>query len=123
MIDKFKTIVEKIDTSNLFVIDSKIPKSSYCSLDLSIDNKELNNVDVSDSDDLEEFINLCIQNNKSKVAFGGYLETRGIYARSEYFNEQLNPKDERNIHLGIDIWAEAGTKVLAALEGEIHSFD
>ena len=30
--------------------------------------------------------------------------------------------DERNIHLGVDIWAKEGTKVLAALDGEIHSF-
>lgn len=29
---------------------------------------------------------------------------------------------ERNIHLGIDFWIKAGTPVLAALDGRIHSF-
>ena len=123
MLDKFKTIVERIDTTNVFVIDASIPKDKYISLDFSIDNKELGKVDVSSSDDLEEFINNYIEKSNAEVAFGGYLETRGIYTRSEYFNDKLDPKDERNIHLGVDVWAEAETKVLAALDGEIHSFD
>ena len=53
--------------------------------------------------------------------FGGYLEKRDIYNRSEYFNKQ-SKENQRNIHLGIDLWCDANTAVLAVLEGEIHSF-
>jgi murein DD-endopeptidase MepM/ murein hydrolase activator NlpD len=63
-----------------------------------------------------------VRSKKAQVAYGGYLEQRNIYKRSTYFNQQVNPNDERNIHLGIDIWAPAGTKVLAAWDGELHSF-
>jgi murein DD-endopeptidase MepM/ murein hydrolase activator NlpD len=56
------------------------------------------------------------------VAFGGYLEKRNIYDRSEYFKNQ-SKEEQRNIHLGIDLWCKKETKVLAVLEGEIHSFN
>jgi murein DD-endopeptidase MepM/ murein hydrolase activator NlpD len=51
-----------------------------------------------------------------KFALGGYLEDRSWYARSPLFGK------ERSIHLGIDIWAEAGSNVHAPLSGKIHSF-
>jgi peptidoglycan LD-endopeptidase LytH len=51
-----------------------------------------------------------------KFALGGYLEDRSWYARSPLFGK------ERSIHLGVDIWAEAGTQVYAPLPGKIHSF-
>ncbi|WP_373943365.1 peptidoglycan DD-metalloendopeptidase family protein [Polaribacter sejongensis] len=35
-------------------------------------------------------------------------------------NQSENNK--RNIHLGIDLWCKENTKVLAVLDGEIHSF-
>ncbi|HRN46046.1 MAG TPA: peptidoglycan DD-metalloendopeptidase family protein, partial [Flavobacterium sp.] len=31
--------------------------------------------------------------------------------------------EERNIHIGLDLWIKAGTPVLAALDGFIHSFN
>ncbi|MDX1640162.1 MAG: peptidoglycan DD-metalloendopeptidase family protein [Balneolaceae bacterium] len=44
---------------------------------------------------------------------GGYLETRRImYMAPQYENE-------RNIHMGIDIWAPAGEPVYSVLDGEI----
>jgi len=62
-----------------------------------------------------------LENNKARVAYGGYNETRGIYRRSIHFNQQ-NPATERNIHLGLDIWVDAGTKVIVPLSGKVHSF-
>ncbi|WP_367651264.1 peptidoglycan DD-metalloendopeptidase family protein [Winogradskyella undariae] len=62
-----------------------------------------------------------MKENNAKVAFGGYLEQRGIYQRSDYFN-QLNKETERNIHIGIDLWIEANTAIFSPLEGTIHSF-
>lgn len=54
------------------------------------------------------------------MAFGGYIEGRNIYQRSPIFRNGQYP--ERNIHIGLDLWIEAGTPVLAALDGKIHSF-
>ena len=120
---QFQSIISKIDTSSVFVIDNTFSKKEYVPLDLSIDNKKLLKVDVSSSCDLGCFIDQVIEDEKGTVAYGGYLETRLIYRRSTYFNQELNPSDERNIHLGVDIWKREGTDVLTALDGEVHSFN
>jgi hypothetical protein len=31
--------------------------------------------------------------------------------------------EERNIHIGLDLWIKAGTPILAALDGTLHSFN
>ena len=49
---------------------------------------------------------------------GGYLEKRGFYRRSSHF---LHRDQERNIHLGVDIWAEGGTALYAPIAGTLFS--
>ena len=113
----------EIDIASIFVIDEVFAKTDYVSVDLSKENRDLKSINVSSSSDLAKFVKYQIQLQGGKIAYGGYLETRGIYQRSTYFNENTKPEDERNIHLGVDIWIDAGTNVLAALDGEIHSFN
>lgn len=109
------------------LIHPGVSHNAYMLLDLSIHNKELDNVDVSSSKALEIYIWNHLKTNNAKVAFGGYLEHRGIYNRSDYFKKSQtersrSPKQERNIHLGLDLWVEAGTAIYAPLDGKIHSF-
>jgi murein DD-endopeptidase MepM/ murein hydrolase activator NlpD len=86
-----------------------------------VHNKALKDVNLSSVQELDTYIQSVIKKHKAKIAYGGYLESRGIYRRSTYFN-QSNPETERNIHLGLDLWIEAGTPVFAPLDGELHSF-
>ncbi|MFP4845612.1 peptidoglycan DD-metalloendopeptidase family protein [Winogradskyella sp. PE311] len=116
----FKTFLESLNTKPL--IDVSIANNSYVSLDLSIDNRDLITVNVSSSTDLENYIWNFMRIKNAKVAYGGYLEKRGIYNRSDYFNK-LNPDEERNIHLGLDLWVEAGTPIYAPLDATVHSFN
>jgi murein DD-endopeptidase MepM/ murein hydrolase activator NlpD len=103
------------------VLDNKIVKSDYVALDLSVTNEALQTVDVAASDKLGIYIDTHMVSNHAQVAFGGYLETRGIYNRSDYFNQQ-NPETERTIHLGLDLWIAAQTPIYTPLDGEVHSF-
>jgi len=103
------------------LVDRLIQNSAYTPLDLSIHNTKLKAVNVSSSDDLKAFIWNHMKNHNAEVAYGGYIEQRGIYERSTYFN-QANPETERNIHLGLDLWIEADTSIYAPLNGTIHSF-
>ena len=95
--------------------------NEYTEINLSNKNPNLIDVDFNSSSSLSKYINNYLKIHSKKVAFGGYLEKREIYNRSSHFNTQ-NTKNQRNIHLGIDLWCEANTAVLAALNGVIHSF-
>jgi len=103
------------------VLESSISKSDYVALDLSKTNEELNAIDVSSSEILEQYINSHKQKHSAKVAYGGYIETRNIYQRSTYFRD-TNPETERNIHLGLDLWIAEETLIFTPLDAEVHSF-
>lgn len=102
------------------VIDAGINYSEYVSLELSAENLEFINKNLQTSADFENYISDYLKKNNAKVAYGGYIETRTLYQRSEIFRNNLIP--ERNIHIGLDLWTKAETPVLAALHGKIHSF-
>ena len=102
------------------VIDRTIPYSKYTDLDLSIANEELNKLNLSNSKEFEKYIHSFLKQKKANVAYGGYNEIRNLYKRSTVFND-LNT-EERNIHIGLDLWVKSGTVVLAALDGKVHSF-
>uniref|UniRef100_UPI00404A059E peptidoglycan DD-metalloendopeptidase family protein n=1 Tax=Flavobacterium sp. TaxID=239 RepID=UPI00404A059E len=105
---------------NVKVIESSIEYKDYVALDLSANHTDQLDLDLTNAVIFEEFIENHLLKNNAKVAFGGYLETRNLYRRSTVFKNEIT--DERNIHIGLDLWIKAGTPVLAALDGEIHSF-
>lgn len=119
--NKFSTVLNQISTKPLRVIDATIANAQYVALDLSVTNKVIHHIDVSSSLSLGIYINSYIKANSAKVAFGGYNETRNIYQRSNYFNNQ-NPENERNIHLGIDLWIKAESPIFTPLDATVHSF-
>lgn len=113
------------------VVDFDPSKEKLIKLDFSQANEELINVDVSDNDHLSSYINKKLKTAKAKFGIGGYNENRVLYKKYNLFNSkssQVSPIGGdlegalRTIHLGIDIWGEAGTKVYAPLGGIVHSF-
>lgn len=114
----FSSILKSLPSAK--VIDSTIDYSKYIPLDLSVTNKELYENKLENAEDFEIFISNFLTKNNGKVAYGGYIEGRNIYKRSIIFkNDYIT---ERNIHIGLDLWIEAETPVLAALDGKLHSF-
>lgn len=106
--------------NNVKLIDPLIGYDDYIALDLSDANLELSKINCANAVDFENFIDNYLKKNKAKIAFGGYNEKRSLYKRSLMFNE--NESTERNIHIGLDIWAKAATPIFAAIDGTIHSF-
>ncbi len=102
------------------VLDTAIPLSRYAPLDLSTSNRDLDTLDITDPTDCQWHIDQVKAKSKAAIAFGGYLERRNLYADKSGFTEKGH--SPRNIHLGIDFWADAGTSVIVPFDGKVHSF-
>ena len=112
------SILEK--QTDVKVIAPEIDYADYIPFDLSATTTDKIRLPLTDSKAFEAFVENYFSETQTKVAFGGYLEHRNLYQRSTVFKD-LNI-EERNIHIGLDLWIKAGTPVLAALDGIIHSF-
>jgi murein DD-endopeptidase MepM/ murein hydrolase activator NlpD len=106
---------------NVQVISDAISLNRYIALDLSVSNHKLSEESLADSSDFEKYIESYLTLHHSKVAYGGYNEERNLYKRSTIFKDEET--EERNMHIGLDLWIEAGTAILAALDGKVHSFN
>lgn len=89
-------------------------------IDLSIENNDL----IKIKDESDDFLNIYLKEVMKKEnaiwCFGGYGERRNIYQKSTNFQ---GDEEVRDVHLGLDIWTEKGTKIFAPLDGQIHSFN
>lgn len=116
-----KSLQEIIQTQkDVKVIDSSIDYSKYVALDLSSNNSELGKHKLETAQDYEKFIQNHLDANNAQIAYGGYHETRNLYKRSAVFKNDIS--DERNIHIGLDLWINESAPIYAALDGKIHSF-
>ncbi len=100
------------------VVDFDPVKEKLFHFDFTTANTGLSASAISDTDIFSQYISSKIKDSGSKYGIGGYNENRIIYRRSDLFAGE----EERSIHLGVDIWGPAGTKVYAPLGGTVHSF-
>ena len=87
-------------------------------LDFSQTNALLTPEALQRTETFDQLVNQMLQAKQAVAGVGGYLENRVNYRRSALFEET----EPRSLHLGIDIWAPAGTSVFAPLPGRVHSF-
>lgn len=104
--------------------------------DFTENNTELSPAVIAETERFAAYINRILQKHEARYGFGGYGEHRTLYARSKHFDQpagsesarslkapHTSGEDEpRRLHLGIDIWGSAGTKVMSPLDGIVHSF-
>ena len=122
-IKNFMTNFEKILLRNQKSFTSIMPydlnEERLWHIDLSSGNPEIINLNLTDNHLLSQYIFGQISRDNYKAAVGGYGEDRVIYRMNHNF---ATPNEEaRSIHLGIDIWDEAGTAIYSPLHGKIHS--
>ncbi len=115
-----EVLLKSCSTTPTPILDASISMDQYTPIDLSIHNPVLEKVDIVNHEACQAFIDTVLTSKAAKVAYGGYLEQRKLYTGNTNFHTSTN--DQRNIHLGVDFWAKAGTLVLAPLLGTVHSF-
>ena len=106
-------ILFNLAKSPLPIIDRTLSTNDFINLDLSVQNDELLSYDVSDPFECQAYIDLKLRKNRAQIALGGYLEVRNLYRASPSFTS--DGLEERNVHLGLDIWAPAKTPNTGAL--------
>ena len=97
------------------IVNSK----SFKRLDFSISNPTLLQRDLSDTKIFTDYIFEELLSNNSLIGVGGYEENRVIYRQREHFTNEKNP---RCIHLGTDIWTNAGEIIYSPHDAVVHSF-
>jgi murein DD-endopeptidase MepM/ murein hydrolase activator NlpD len=100
----------------LSVMGRPFKKKHFVEIDLS--SASIKKHKLNDDIALRAYIYNKAREHGAFWAYGGYLEQRDFYT-SALFREEIEP---RNIHLGIDIWADAHTPIYAPFHGRIHSF-
>jgi murein DD-endopeptidase MepM/ murein hydrolase activator NlpD len=101
------------------VVDFNAGTDKLFPLDLTAANTELDPDMVADTEAFSHYIDKKLLEHNCRYAIGGYMEHRTIYARSAHFDTADEP---RRLHLGVDIWGDAGTPVYSPLTGIVHSF-
>ncbi len=109
------------------VVDFDPEKEKLLYLDFTNANKELDNILFANTEIFTSYIKEKLKKAKAKFGIGGYNENRVLYKHSNLFSVSSGIDSEysegyRTLHLGIDIWGEAGTKIYDPLGGMVHSF-
>lgn len=116
--------LDRHSNSFKFPISFSSMPTRFHALDLSVGSHLLG----SDQEALSEgrltrIIQDELQRNRANIGVGRYLEPRLLYA-TELFSEGYGPDEERRtVHLGVDLFADPGTEVVAPLEGTVFIID
>ena len=112
-------------------------KGKLYTLDFTENNTDLTPDQIADTERFAAYVNRVLQQHHAQYGIGGYDEHRTLYARSQHFDHSLpatgseaartapaasEQNEPRRLHLGIDVWGPAGTKVMSPLDAVVHSF-
>ncbi len=131
MINSLENVLLKYQSTFGRVVDFNAATDKLFHFDFTAANKELTDDLTTDTQKFSAYVNNKLQSNNCKYGIGGYNEDRILYKHSNHFkvseSSKVSPlggdlEGARSIHLGIDIWANAGTKVFVPIGGIVHSF-
>lgn len=97
------------------MFDPELTTANTIHIDLSTSNHEFDGLSQSEWD---RAIENKIADAGAIAAVGGYLEKRSVYENTPNFKGD----EQRNVHIGVDVFIPAGTSVHAPLAGEVHCF-
>lgn len=101
------------------VVDFDHERDRLYQLDLTAANNELTAEVINNTPLFSSWVNSKLSDNNCRYGIGGYMEHRTIYAFSSHFDTDDEP---RRLHLGVDIWGDAGIPIYTPLDGLVHSY-
>ena len=92
-------------------------------LDLSVGSPLISaGEDGSDASIMEQRVGAIMAAREAAVGIGRYNEARLMYTAPHFKAGDAELGERRTIHIGMDFYMAAGSKVVAPLDGTIHSF-
>ncbi|HEX9134734.1 MAG TPA: aminotransferase class III-fold pyridoxal phosphate-dependent enzyme [Ktedonobacteraceae bacterium] len=105
------------------VVEPDLRVAKKVIFDLSMGSRELGHlVELSDVEVFTRHLFARMRAANSSVGIGRYNETRPIYTSDQYKLEGNDGPEWRTVHIGLDVFMEAGASILAPLDGVVHSF-
>jgi len=127
-----ENVLQKNQSSFRTVVDFNFGTEKLLRMDFTGANKELTPELIANTEVFSNYMDQKLFSANALYGIGGYGEDRILYKRSDHFKSRgskVSPFGEaseeaasRSIHLGIDIWGKAGTKVFVPIGGTVHSF-
>jgi murein DD-endopeptidase MepM/ murein hydrolase activator NlpD len=117
--DLLKTYIPNHPEAVGKVVDFDAGTDRFFPLDFTAANTELTTTIIADTQKFSKWVSEKLKASNSRYGIGGYMEHRTIYAVSPHFDTEDEP---RRLHLGIDIWGDAGIPIYTPFDGLVHSF-
>ncbi len=120
--EKWKKWVVSFKADPSMLVGFDLTQANVRWLDLSVGSEALGNYyNILDADKLSNRIAAMMREDAYDSALGRFDEVRPLYT-TEAFKTMGNQGPEwRTVHMGLDVFAPAGTPVCAMLEGIVHS--
>src|SRR4051794_25012038 len=118
---KLASSLKKYQQTFHTVVPFNSKKDKLLKMNFTKTNIELNDEVLEDNNRFAAYIGQKIKKAGALYGIGGYAEYRDIYSRSKAFDNAPGA-EPRRLHIGIDIWCDAGTPVYAFMGGMVHSF-
>jgi peptidoglycan LD-endopeptidase LytH len=126
---ELENILQKNQPNFCCVVDFNAATEKIAHINLSKNNSDLTEEIYSDTKSFSNYIDTKRKEAGAKFLIGGYAELRDLYKRSLLFDvekkyaiEKSTAEEPRRLHIGIDIWGGAGTKIFVPVGGMVHSF-
>ena len=105
------------------ILENDLRTTPSLVLDLSVSSPHLSgNYEENAEPQLTQRLFALMQSAGARVAIGRYDEPRLLYLAPAFATGAHWADERRTIHLGIDLFAEAGTPIFAPLAGTVHVF-
>ncbi|GAB2836444.1 aminotransferase class III-fold pyridoxal phosphate-dependent enzyme [Ferruginibacter profundus] len=124
-----ENVLQKNRSGFRAVVDFNAATEKIAHINLSKSNTELTEEVYSNTKSFSAWIDGKRKEQGAKFLIGGYAELRDMYKRSLLFDEEKKygiekpvTEEPRRLHIGTDIWGDAGTKIFVPVGGTVHSF-
>ncbi len=115
--------VQKLGINAFPVLGDKLTENNCLGLDLGVESSIIESDPEKNSPlSLEEEILALLRSSDKKYGIGRFAEPRIIYSSPVFQGEQFTYQQDRTVHLGVDLFAPAGTTVYSPLDGTIYAF-